>query len=62
MAAKVNDKALPAFSFSGHETFVFRYGWLKKGYDAVRENPQIFTDDQTIVILGVGKNLSLIHI
>jgi hypothetical protein len=57
MAAKVNDKALPTFSFSGHETFVFRYGWLKKAYDAVIENPQIFGDDQAIVTLGVGKNM-----
>ncbi len=23
-------------SFSGHETFPFRYPWLKKGFDAVR--------------------------
>jgi len=58
MAAKVKDKAArAAFSFSGHETFVFRYGWLKKAYDAARENPQIFGDDQAIVTLGVGKNM-----
>jgi len=25
-------------SFSGHETFPFRYPWLKKGFDAVRED------------------------
>jgi hypothetical protein len=57
MAAKANDKALPVFSFSGHETFVFRYGWLKKAYDAARENAQVFGDDQAIVTLGVGKNM-----
>ena len=26
-------------SFSGHETFPFRYPWLKKGFDAVLEEP-----------------------
>src|ERR1035437_1834804 len=57
MATKGNVRALPTFSFSGHETFVFRYGWLKKAYDAVRENPQSFGDDQAIVTLGVGKNM-----
>ena len=27
-------------SFSGHETFPFRYPWLKKGVDAVRKDGQ----------------------
>ena len=47
-------------SFSGHETFPFRYTWLKKGVDAVdtvRGNPTIFTDADATITLGVGKNM-----
>jgi len=43
--------------FGGHEKFVFRYGWLKKGVDAVSRNPAIFTEDEALVVLGVGKNM-----
>ena len=47
-------------SFSGHETFPFRYTWLKKGVDAVDEDrgaPTIFSDDSATIALGVGKNM-----
>jgi len=44
-------------SFGGHEKFVFRDGWLKKGVDAVSAEPGIFSDDQALVVLGVGKNM-----
>ena len=47
-------------SFSGHQTFPFRYTWLKKGVDAVMDNPDnpnVFTADNAPVILGVGKNM-----
>ena len=44
-------------TFSGHETFPFRYGWLKKGYDAVLKNPYVFSNPNAIVELGVGKNM-----
>jgi hypothetical protein len=44
-------------SFSGHETFPFRYPWLKKGFDAVREDPFVFLRDHAIITLGVGKNM-----
>ena len=44
-------------SFSGHETFPFRYTWLKKGVDAVEGKPIIFTDDFAPITLGVGKNM-----
>lgn len=43
--------------FGGHEKFVFRHGWLKKGVDAIYENELIFSDDEALVILGVGKNM-----
>ncbi len=45
------------FYFSGHETFPFRYPWLKKGFDAVRHNGEVFLRDDAITILGVGKNM-----
>jgi len=41
----------------GHETFAFRNGWLKKGVDAVAEKGQIFTQDDALITLGVGKNM-----
>lgn len=44
-------------SFSGHETFPFRYPWLKKGFDAVREDAGVFLRDDAITTLGVGKNM-----
>jgi hypothetical protein len=47
----------PSFSFSGHETFVFRYAWLTKAVEAVQADPEIFTRDDAIVRLGVGKNM-----
>jgi hypothetical protein len=51
------DLAGHTFSFSGHETFVFRYTWLKKAVDAVRADPRVFGQDDSIVTLGVGKNM-----
>jgi hypothetical protein len=44
-------------SFSGHETFPFRYPWLKKGFDAVCEDGDVFLRDDAITTLGVGKNM-----
>jgi hypothetical protein len=45
------------FSFSGHESFPFRYAWLKKGIDAVAEDGAIFLRDSAMTTLGVGKNM-----
>lgn len=45
------------YSFSGHETFPFRYPWLKKGYDAVQKDVGVFVRDDAITTLGVGKNM-----
>lgn len=44
-------------SFSGHETFVLRYGWLKKAFDAIVADPEIFSKADAVVTLGVGKNM-----
>lgn len=46
-----------AKSFAGHETFAFRHAWLKKGIDALCQDPESFQRDDAIVTLGVGKNM-----
>lgn len=44
--------------FSGHESFVCRYGWLPKLYEAIKRDPELFSDDdESIVTLGIGKNM-----
>lgn len=43
--------------FGGHEKFVFRYGWLKKGIDAIKDDPLVFTNEESLTTLGVGKNM-----
>lgn len=50
--------------FSGHETFPLRHLWLRKAYDAVKEqcgdgvaSRSVFTDPDAIARLGVGKNM-----
>ena len=45
------------YRFSGHETFVFRYGWLEKGVNAVAASATAFSDEDAMVKLGVGKNM-----
>lgn len=44
-------------SFSGHETFPFRYAWLKKGVDAIAKDPIFFSLERAMIDLGVGKNM-----
>lgn len=44
--------------FARHETFAPRYGWLKKGYDAVDlHGDNVFDSPKAIEHLGVGKNM-----
>lgn len=44
--------------FARHETFAPRYGWLKKGYDAVSQHgADVFDSTNAIEYLGVGKNM-----
>lgn len=45
------------YGFSGHQTFPFRYGWLKKAVDAVCDDGNVFRRDDALVTLGVGKNM-----
>ena len=46
-----------SLSFSGHQTFPFRYTWLKKGVNAVTEDSTAFSSEDASVVLGVGKNM-----
>lgn len=56
MTALVPEKKRP-YAFGGHEKFVFRQSWLKKGFDLVCAEPTIFTRNDALVRLGVGKNM-----
>ena len=49
-------KNLIKIGFSGHETFVCRHFWLKKGYDFIKSGHS-FSQDDAVVRLGVGKNM-----
>lgn len=50
-------------TFSGHETFPLRYGWLQKAYRAVSEAKSakdavhVFRDPDSIARFGVGRNM-----
>lgn len=44
-------------SIGRHETFTPRYGWLKKGFDALDKDPEVFKASDGIERLGVGKNM-----
>jgi hypothetical protein len=45
------------YKFSGHQTFAFRYGWLEKGVRGMLEYPDLFSREDALVHLGVGKNM-----
>lgn len=47
--------------FSGHETFPLRHLWLRKAFDAVESGAPrtIFSNPDSIVTFGVGKNMAL---
>ncbi|NNJ11762.1 DUF4007 family protein [Chloroflexales bacterium ZM16-3] len=45
-------------TFSGHETFALRGGWLKKAFDLLADYPDLFVRDDAFVRLGVGKNMA----
>ena len=50
-------EAIQSLSFSGHESFPLRFAWLTKAVREVDREPSIFTSDDAIVRLGVGKNM-----
>ena len=47
----------PRYSFSGHQTFPFRYSWLPKGIRGIEHDPKLFSKPEAMVTLGVGKNM-----
>lgn len=51
-----DEDAMSRYSFSGHESFLCKAQWLKKGYDFVHEGNS-FNDADAVVKLGVGKNM-----
>ena len=58
MSSQVNFSEDFKPSFSGHETFALRYGWLEKSFQATvssSENP--FTSEDSIAHFGVGRNM-----
>ena len=42
--------------FSGHESFICKHFWLKKGYDYIVDNND-FSSESAVIGLGVGKNM-----
>lgn len=42
--------------FSGHDSFICKHFWLKKGYDFINQEKN-FNDEKSVVDLGVGKNM-----
>jgi hypothetical protein len=57
LGSRLVQNSAPSVSFSGHETFVFRYPWMKKAVDAVLEEPAIFASNSAMMRLGIGKNM-----
>lgn len=51
------DEVIEKGNSGRHETFTPRYGWIKKGYEAIRENSNAFRAPNAIERLGVGKNM-----
>jgi hypothetical protein len=48
----------PNERFSGHESFVCRYGWLPKVHRAVMNAPKIVKDEENAMqTLGIGRNM-----
>ena len=45
-----------SFKFSGHESFICRTFWSKKGYDFIA-NGNEFSKEEAVIELGVGKNM-----
>lgn len=51
------NEAIITPAFGRHESFHPRYGWLKKAYDLVGEQSDVFRADNATVRFGVGKNM-----
>lgn len=44
------------YQFSGHESFICKQFWLKKGYDFIIHKGN-FNEESAVIDLGVGKNM-----
>ena len=44
-------------SFAGHETFPFRYMWLRKAVTHTEVDTSVFRQEDAMVLFGVGKNM-----
>ena len=49
-------KFMSIYRFSGHDTFIVRTFWPKKGYDFINNGGK-FSSEDAVVNLGVGKNM-----
>lgn len=58
VGADARPEIAPETAFARHETFAPRYGWLKKGYDAVEKDGAVFNQENAALVLGVGKNMA----
>lgn len=51
-------KGATAERFSGHESFICRYGWLPKVYNAVIKAPTLLrNEERAMETLGIGRNM-----
>lgn len=55
-SAQKSEVSASAF-FARHETFHPRFGWIKKGFDAVDNDSELFLRENSHLSLGVGKNM-----
>lgn len=55
---RISGETLQRPKLGGHGKFVFRHGWLKKGYDLIINDPEGFYRDDAYISLGVGKNMA----
>lgn len=55
--ARMEDSSVK-YAFARHETFHPRFGWIKKGFDALAANSRIFLQEDAHITLGVGKNMA----
>jgi hypothetical protein len=44
------------YQFSGHDSFICKQFWLKKGYDFISQKGN-FNEESSVIHLGVGKNM-----
>ena len=44
-------------TFGRHESFALRFGWLTKGFQSLIDDPNIFKREDSVVTLGVGRNM-----